>query len=185
MTSLELFSPTGVLAHLEVAFRLVMAAALAAVLGWDREEKDRPAGLRTYMLVALAASVFTVLTFEIYETAKAAHPESSSDPIRIIEAVTAGVAFLAAGSIIQGRNSVRGLTTGAGMWMAGALGVAVGAGHYFLAILAAGLSFVVLRFVKNLVPDTTSSAKPVTKRDTKPVASSVLIDESEEETGTG
>lgn len=175
MSSLELLFPAGLLAYGEIALRLVLAALLAGVLGWDREEKDRPAGLRTYMLVALASAVFTVLTFEIYETVNAAHPEGKSDPIRIIEAVTAGVAFLAAGSIIQGRNTVRGLTTGAGMWMAGALGVAVGAGHYLLAMLAALLAFIILRFVQNV----TNGDKPTKHR--RPT----LIDESEEDEGSG
>jgi putative Mg2+ transporter-C (MgtC) family protein len=147
VSSLELAVPHGLLASLEIGLRLVLAVALAGLLGWDREEKDRPAGLRTYMLVALAAALFTIITFEIYETIHAANPSGSSDPIRIIEAVTAGVAFLAAGTIIQGRTSVRGLTTGAGMWMAGALGVAVGAGHYVLAAFAAVLAFCILRFV--------------------------------------
>jgi putative Mg2+ transporter-C (MgtC) family protein len=88
------------------------------------------------------------LTFEIHKTVVAANASGNSDPIRIIEAVTAGVAFLAAGTIIQGRNSVVGLTTGAGMWMAGALGVAVGAGYYGIALFAALLSFVILRYLK-------------------------------------
>jgi putative Mg2+ transporter-C (MgtC) family protein len=167
VTALELFHSSGALAYLEVAFRLMLAVALAGVLGWDREEKDRPAGLRTYMLVALAAAVFTVLTFEIYETVVSANPGGNSDPIRIIEAVTAGVAFLAAGTIIQGRNSVRGLTTGAGMWMAGALGVAVGAGHYMLAIFGALLSFAILRFIHVL-------------QDKDKVAGPILIDEGED-----
>lgn len=150
MTALELLAPGSLLAYLEVTARLVLASALAAVLGWDREERDRPAGLRTYMLVALAAAVFTVLTFEIFETTLQGSPNSNADPIRIIEAVTAGVAFLAAGTIIQGRNKVVGLTTGAGMWMAGALGVACGAGHYVLAFLGAVLSFAILRLASVL-----------------------------------
>lgn len=174
MNSLELLSPTGTLAHFEVAFRLVMAVALAGLLGWDREEKNLPAGLRTYMLVALAAAVFTVLTFEIFETVRQSSGNGNADPIRIIGAVTAGVAFLAAGTIIQGRDSVRGLTTGAGMWMAGALGVATGAGHYFLAIFAALLSFAILRLVNLLAQ---SSSKSSTR--------SVLIDETEADEGSG
>lgn len=173
MTSLELFAPSGALAYLEIALRLLLAAALAALLGWDREDKDRPAGLRTYMLVALAAAVFTVLTFEIYETVSISHPDGRSDPIRIIEAVTAGVAFLAAGTIIQGRNSVRGLTTGAGMWMAGALGVAAGAGHYALAMLAAALSFFILRFLHLIIGAAPKVPPPM------------LIEENAEDEGSG
>ncbi|HRN87198.1 MgtC/SapB family protein [Hyphomicrobium sp.] len=152
MTSLELLHSTGLLAHLEVGFRLLLAAALAGLLGWDREEQARPAGLRTYMLVALAAAVFTVITFEIYETVRQSQTQANADPIRIIEAVTAGVAFLAAGVIIQGRNTVRGLTTGAGMWMAGALGVAAGTGNYVLAVVAALLAFGVLKLAYLIQP---------------------------------
>jgi len=165
VTSLELFSPSGWLACLEVALRLVLATVLGGVLGWDREEKDRPAGLRTYMMVALASAVFTVLTFQIYDTISTNDSNVNADPIRIIEAVTAGVAFLAAGTIIQGRDSVRGLTTGAGMWMAGALGVAVGAGHYLLAVFAALLSFAILRFVKQLQGRTPKSPTIIDEAD--------------------
>jgi putative Mg2+ transporter-C (MgtC) family protein len=125
------------------------------------------------MLVALAAAVFTVLTFEIHEAVGRLSSNPSSDPIRIIEAVTAGVAFLAAGTIIQGRDSVRGLTTGAGMWMAGALGVAAGAGQYALAILAAFLSFAILRFLQTLQNVADKASGPT------------LIDESEEAEGSG
>jgi putative Mg2+ transporter-C (MgtC) family protein len=170
MASFEFLLPEGVFTYFEVTFRLVLAAVLAALLGWDREERDRPAGIRTYMLVALAAAVFTILTFEIHRGVAASASGANSDPIRIIEAVTAGVAFLAAGTIIQGRNSVIGLTTGAGMWMAGALGVAVGAGYYGLAILAALLSFGILRYVKFPQP---TPKKPV------------LIEEDAEGEGTG
>ena len=69
---------------------------------------------------------------------------TTADPIRIIEAVTAGVAFLAAGAIIQSRGNVRGLTTGANMWLAGALGVACGAGDYLLAIFGTIFALIVL-----------------------------------------
>jgi putative Mg2+ transporter-C (MgtC) family protein len=185
MSSLELFAPGGALAGVEVAFRLVLAVVLAGVLGWDREEKDRPAGLRTYMLVALAAALFTVLTFEIFETVTSKNPDGSSDPIRIIEAVTAGVAFLAAGTIIQGRTTVHGITTGAGMWMAGALGVAVGAGHYLLAIFAALLSFSILRFAQYLAPQDVPQSTPEIRPQAKSRKDSALIIEDLEEGHSG
>jgi putative Mg2+ transporter-C (MgtC) family protein len=134
------------LAHqMEIVLRLLLAAGAGAAIGIEREIKDRPAGLRTHMLTALAAAVFTVLTFEIYQGSK-----STSDPIRVIEAVTAGVAFLAAGAIIQGRGGVRGLTTGAGMWMAGALGVACGAGYYVLALISTLLTVLILTVLTRL-----------------------------------
>ena len=132
--------------ELEIVLRLVLAAAAGAAIGIEREIKDRPAGLRTNMLVALASAVFTILTFEIYHAFKA----GSSDPIRVIEAVTAGVAFLAAGTIIQGQRGVHGLTTGAAMWMAGALGVCCGAGYYVLALIATVLTVAILTVLNRI-----------------------------------
>lgn len=129
--------------ELEITLRLLMAALVSAIIGYEREQKGRAAGLRTHMLTAVASAVFTILTFEIYT----AHG-NTGDPIRIIEAVTAGVAFLAAGAIIQSRGEVHGLTTGAAMWMAGALGVACGAGHYVLAVIASVATLIILLVLK-------------------------------------
>jgi putative Mg2+ transporter-C (MgtC) family protein len=129
--------------ELEIAARFLLAAVLGGLLGFDREVKNRPAGLRTHMLIALAAALFTAITFEIHETIIRGGG-SGTDPIRIIEAVTAGVAFLAAGAIIQSGRKITGLTTGAGMWMAGALGVASGSGYYAIAIIAAAFAMFIL-----------------------------------------
>jgi putative Mg2+ transporter-C (MgtC) family protein len=76
-----------------IAIRLLLAAALGAVIGFEREYKSRPAGLRTHMLVALAAALFTLITFELFYEARSDTNPGPADPIRIIEAVTAGVAF--------------------------------------------------------------------------------------------
>lgn len=124
--------------------RLLVAATFGALVGFDRELRNKPAGLRTHILISLAACLFTLITFELHGEISGANGSSAADPIRIIEAVTGGVAFLAAGAIIQSRGSVRGLTTGANMWMAAALGVASGAGYYMLATLGALMALVVL-----------------------------------------
>lgn len=184
MTSLELIYPAGVLAQAEIAFRLLLAVGLAALLGWDREARERPAGLRTYMLIALASAVFTVVTFEIYETVLASRTNGTPDPIRVIEAVTAGVAFLAAGTIIQRRDTVRGLTTGAGMWMAGALGVAAATGHYLLAVVAALLSFAILRILPDSHRAVPGGRPPGRRRpdaDETAATPSLIIETSEDE----
>ena len=140
--------------ELEIALRLVLAAAAGAAIGLEREMKDRPAGLRTHMLTALAAALFTILTFEIFHTVR-----GNSDPIRIIEAVTAGVAFLAAGAIIQSRGNVHGLTTGAAMWMAGALGVCCGAGYYVMALMATVLTVGILTLLRRMEPSKSAPAQ--------------------------
>ena len=126
--------------------RMLVACFVGAAVGFDRELRSKPAGLRTHILISLAAAVFTLITFELYGevNAKAGQGRVSADPIRIIEAVTAGVAFLAAGAIIQSRGTVKGLTTGANMWLAGALGVACGAGYYTLAAIGTGFALLVL-----------------------------------------
>jgi putative Mg2+ transporter-C (MgtC) family protein len=141
--------------ELEILLRLLLAAVAGAVIGLDRELKDRPAGLRTHMLTALAAALFTILTFEMFHAVR-----GNSDPIRIIEAVTAGVAFLAAGAIIQSRGGgVQGLTTGAAMWMAGALGVCCGAGYYVIALMATVLTVVILTVLNNIALPKTEAPK--------------------------
>ena len=118
-------------------------SALGAVIGYERERLARPAGLRTHMLTALAAALFTIITIEIH-AGVLRERGSSTDPIRIIEAVTAGVAFLAAGAIFRSQGDVKGLTTGAGMWLAGAIGVACGAGYGMLAAMATVLAAFIL-----------------------------------------
>jgi putative Mg2+ transporter-C (MgtC) family protein len=127
-----------------IALRLLLAASLGAVIGLEREFRARPAGLRTHMLVALAAAVFTVITLELLHETRSAQESGRADPIRVIEAVTAGVAFLAAGAIIQARGQVQGITTGAAMWLAGAVGVACGGGYYSIATMATILAMLIL-----------------------------------------
>ena len=123
--------------------RLVIAAGLGAIIGFERGSKAGTAGLRTHILIALAAALFTLLAFEIFHTALEGGSRNP-DPIRAIEAVTAGIAFLGAGAIFQQRGSVQGLTTGAGMWLAGAVGVASALGYYLVALAAAVLAVLVL-----------------------------------------
>lgn len=124
-------------------FRLFVAAGLGGLIGFERGSKAGPAGLRTHILIAVAAALFTLLAFEIYWWAIAGG-STSPDPIRAIEAVTAGIAFLGAGAIFQQRGNVQGLTTGAGMWLAGAVGVATALGYYLIALSVAVLAVLVL-----------------------------------------
>lgn len=146
MSELSILGTSGTyLDEPQIALRFLLASILGGIIGLEREIKQRPAGLRTNMLTSLAAAVFTVVTFEIYHRLGS---KSGSDPIRVLEAVTAGVAFLAAGTIIQSRGNVEGLTTGAGMWMASAIGVACGAGYVRLAVIAVVLAMIILIAVR-------------------------------------
>lgn len=126
-----------------IAIRLLIAAILGAMIGFEREWSTAEAGLRTHILVSVAAALFTILAFEIFHTIG---PDSGAkaDPIRAVEAVTAGIAFLGAGAIFKSGGMVQGITTGAGMWLAGAVGVATALGYYIIAFGVALLAVIVL-----------------------------------------
>ncbi|MEO5755449.1 MAG: MgtC/SapB family protein [Mesorhizobium sp.] len=133
-----------------IAARLMLAALYGAVIGFEREWRNRPAGLRTHILICVAAATFGILTIEIIHAPMFAMDSVKVDPIRVVEAVTAGVAFLAAGSIMFSRGEVQGLTTGAGMWLAGAIGVACGLGLWQVAGLGALIVLVVAGLLHRL-----------------------------------
>ncbi|HEV7276749.1 MAG TPA: MgtC/SapB family protein [Devosiaceae bacterium] len=136
------FMETHTPQHVMLA-RLLVAAILGGIIGFEREAHSLAAGLRTHILIATAACLFTLLTFEIFHMSDVIST-GRADPIRAIEAVTAGIAFLGAGAIFQKRRGVQGLTTGAGMWLAGAVGVAAALGFYVVALWVSLLAVLVL-----------------------------------------
>ncbi|MGQ0585026.1 MAG: MgtC/SapB family protein [Reyranella sp.] len=134
----------------EILIRLLLAAACGMAVGFDREMKNRPAGLRTHMLVCVAAATFTILTFEMFHRVTAADSSVSADPLRIIEAVVAGVAFLGAGTILRSGRNIEGITTGASLWLVGAIGIACGAGYYAIAIVIVILALLIVSVLLKL-----------------------------------
>lgn len=128
----------------ELVLRLALALVFGAFIGWDREAHRKPAGLRTHMMVSLGAASFMLVTMELVRAAASDGQGARPDPTRIIEGVTAGIGFLGGGSIIQSRGSVEGITTAAGLWVVGAIGVACGGGHYVLATTTAIFAFAIL-----------------------------------------
>jgi len=133
-----------------MGIRLLAAVILGGVLGFERELADRPAGLRTHMLVCLASATFALVSIEIVAMPTFDQEQVRADPIRLVEAITSGVAFLAAGFIIFRRGEVHGLTTGAGMWLAAATGLAAGLGLWNIALLSCLLGTVVLAVLRRL-----------------------------------
>jgi len=125
-----------------VATRLLAACVLGGLIGLEREMRYKPAGLRAHVMVALAAAAFTIITYETFEARLG--EDSNADPLRLVEAIIGGVAFLGAGAIIQGHGSVQGLTSGTGMWVAGAVGFACGLGYIVVAAMVTACSLVVL-----------------------------------------
>jgi putative Mg2+ transporter-C (MgtC) family protein len=120
-----------------IVVRLLLAALLGGLLGWERESKGKAAGLRTHMLVAIGAAVFVMIPQQA--------GVDDADLSRIIQGVVAGIGFLCAGTIIKGRGEeqVQGLTTAAGIWLTAAIGVAVGLGREASALLVALLALVI------------------------------------------
>lgn len=137
----------------EVLLRLGVATLAGLLLGLDRELKGYDAGLRTHGLVALSASLMTVVAVALYHQLGGA--ESSIDPLRVIEGMAAAIGIIAAGLIIVKGGEVRNLTTAAHIWLTAAIGIASGAGYFALVIIAAGLALVLLvllRFVERRLP---------------------------------
>ncbi len=126
-----------------ILLRLCGAAALCALIGYEREATEHAAGLRTHMLVGLAAASFALITQQLIASYGDRGGAIRMDPIRLVEAMTAGVAFLAAGMIVLSRGRVRNLTTGAGMWLAAAIGLAAGLGIWPVAGPAALLGLAI------------------------------------------
>jgi putative Mg2+ transporter-C (MgtC) family protein len=137
-----------------IAARLLLAAIFGAAIGFEREQRNRSAGLRTHVLVCVAAATFGILTIEIVHAPmfqlEGIKEQVKVDPIRVVEAVTAGIAFLAAGTIMFSRGEVQGLTTGAGMWLAGAIGVSCGLGFWQIALFGTVLVLIVLGVMHSL-----------------------------------
>ncbi len=128
--------------------RLVVATLFGAIIGFEREWSLHSAGLRTHILIALAACLYTVLTLEIFHLPEVM-ANGRSDPVHAVEAVTAGIAFLGAGAIFRNAGGgPRGLTTGVGMWLAGAVGMAAGLGHYVIGLFVAIFAVLILMLVK-------------------------------------
>ena len=130
------------LSDVEAVQRLALAMVVGAVLGVERERLDRPAGLRTYMLVVEGACLFMICAILLAD--QIARAGGVSDPGRIASTVVQGIGFIAAGVILTTGKEVIGLTTAAGLWVATALGLLIGAGFYVIAIVATVATIIAL-----------------------------------------
>ncbi len=128
----------------DLALRLFAATGLALLIGLEREFRGKAAGLRSHMLVSLGSATFIIIGMGILFATAEGDPSARIDPTRIVQGVVGGIGFLGAGSIIQSRGSIQGITTGASIWIAGAIGVACGVGNIALALLVTVFSLVIL-----------------------------------------
>lgn len=123
--------------ELEMVLRLLLAAALGAAIGYQRERAKKPAGLRTHVLIAAGAALFTIASSYGFGI--------DADPSRIAAGVVAGIGFIGAGAIIRREGGiVEGLTTAATIWAVAAIGLAAGAGLYIVSVVTTAVVSIVL-----------------------------------------
>ncbi|MBD1932882.1 MULTISPECIES: MgtC/SapB family protein [Cyanophyceae] len=151
MSQTYLLSPND---WLGISFRLCFAMLVGAIIGIERELKNKPAGLRTHMLVSFGAALLTLIPLLVDEN------ELNSDALsRVIQGITAGIGFLGAGEILresqqESRKKIKihGLTSAAAIWVSAALGIAAGCGLWQISLIGALLCFLVLRVFKKVEP---------------------------------
>ena len=120
----------------EFVIRIALAFIYGGLIGFERERVDRPAGLRTHILVALGSTQFTILSFYAFP---------GSDPARIAAAIVAGIGFIGAGTILQSKDKVTGITTAASLWITASIGMALGIGYYLVATIVVILTYITLK----------------------------------------
>ncbi len=132
------------LSDLELIQRLLTAAFLGSILGFERELRHKSAGLRTNILIAIGSALFTLMSYEI------AAETVGADPGRLAAQIVTGIGFLGAGAIMRTNAGVQGLTTAATVWVNAAVGVAAGGGEYHLAYIATAITVAVLLVLQPL-----------------------------------
>ncbi|MEG4321495.1 MgtC/SapB family protein [Microcoleus sp. Aus8_D1] len=148
MSIANLWSPDN---WLGILLRLCLAMFVGGIIGWERQLRHKPAGLRTHMLVSMGSALFVLIPLAIGKN------ENGRDAIeRVIQGIAAGVGFLGGGEILRqnqqeaGKAEVHGLTSAAAIWVSAALGTAAGCGLWQLALIGAFMSLFVLRVIKEL-----------------------------------
>jgi len=128
--------------ELDIVLRLMLAAILGGLIGLERESLERPAGLRTHILVCVGSCLIMLVSMFAFNTGF----DGPKDPGRIAAQVISGIGFLGAGTIIREGVNVRGLTTAASLWVVAGIGLAVGGGMFFAAALTTAIVFLALVF---------------------------------------
>ena len=154
LSGLTSFLPESTLTlydNLEFLFRILLATVLGAAIGLERTKRQKEAGVRTHCIIACASAVFMILSKYAFIDTAALAGSRGSDAARIAAQVVSGISFLGAGVIFKNGSSIRGLTTAAGMWGTAAVGMAIGAGLYWLGLMEA-VVLVVIQLVLHRFP---------------------------------
>jgi putative Mg2+ transporter-C (MgtC) family protein len=135
--------------YIEILIKTVIIILLSGVIGLDRELKHKPAGLKTHILVGLGSTIFTLVSLYMYYEFQGKQG-ASVDPGRIAAQVVTGIGFLGAGTIMQSKGTITGLTTAASLWAVAGIGLAVGAGMYPLAVISTGAILLVFFIINKI-----------------------------------
>jgi len=128
----------------DILTKLLISILLGALIGIERERRNRPAGLRTHILVSLGSSLFTITSIQFSKM------YGGVDPSRVAANIVTGIGFLGAGTIMREGLTIRGLTTAATIWVSSAIGLACGMGYYLPAVITSISTFLVLILLRNL-----------------------------------
>ncbi|NLJ78538.1 MAG: MgtC/SapB family protein [Tissierellia bacterium] len=130
------------IARWEVAIRLVSATVIGGLIGMEREVSNRPAGLRTHILVTLGSTLVMLISMDGFHSMGS--NIKAGDPARLAAQVISGIGFLGAGTIMRTESSIRGLTTAASLWVCAGIGLAIGSGYYMGGLLTSGIVLITL-----------------------------------------
>jgi putative Mg2+ transporter-C (MgtC) family protein len=136
------------ISEVQIILRVLVGAALGAVVGFERERQDQPAGLRTHMILVIGATLAMVLSVNLGFLY--ARPGTPADPARLAAQVISGIGFLGAGAILRYGFNVKGLTTATSLWTMAIVGMAVGAGYYLVGVITTALMLIVLTLLNIL-----------------------------------
>lgn len=128
-------------------FTILLASVIGSIIGWERENKNRPAGLRTYSIVCMGSALVMIISYEILYKYQA---YGSFDPTRLGAQVISGIGFLGAGTIIRDKFSVKGLTTAASLWVVACIGLAIGARIYLISIIASVVVYYIMHGLRTM-----------------------------------
>lgn len=141
---METFAP--ITTELDWLLRILVAAFCGALIGYERAIQRKTAGVRTHIVVAIASALFMIVSKYGFTDLLNMH-DLSLDPSRIAAQIVTGISFIGAGTILVRKEQISGLTTAAGVWATAAIGMAVGAGMYFIGILSTALLFIIQLFL--------------------------------------
>ena len=134
-----------------VIFRLLLAALLGGVIGWERERKNKQAGFKTHLLVSVGSALIMLISIYGFGNELINHPNARFDPARLSAQVVSGIGFLGAGAIIRRSDHViSGLTTAATLWLVAGIGLSVGAGFYWPAVITVAIIIILVSIINKL-----------------------------------